>query len=55
MKNPIAKLLGVLPPGARLVVGGTVVLGASAYVYMALVGYSLSTVGAATPMVDRVR
>lgn len=47
MKNPIAKLLGVLPPGARLVVGGTVVLGASAYVYMALVGYSLSTVGAA--------
>ncbi|MFD7588177.1 hypothetical protein ACFV84_22425 [Kitasatospora sp. NPDC059811] len=47
MKNPIAKLLGVLPPGARLVVGGTVVLGASAYVYMALVGYSLGTAGAA--------
>ncbi|MFE3874320.1 hypothetical protein ACFXPX_07960 [Kitasatospora sp. NPDC059146] len=47
MKNPIAKLLGALPPGARLVVGGTVVLGASAYVYMALVGYSLSAVGKA--------
>ncbi|MGW6914409.1 hypothetical protein ACWGB8_11385 [Kitasatospora sp. NPDC054939] len=47
MKNPIAKLLGILPPGARLVVGGTVVLGASAYVYMALVGYSLGTAGAA--------
>ncbi|MCX4748466.1 hypothetical protein OG455_23620 [Kitasatospora sp. NBC_01287] len=47
MKNAIARLLGVLPPGARLVVGGTVTLGASAYVYMALVGYSLGTSNAA--------
>ncbi|MFI6445571.1 hypothetical protein [Kitasatospora sp. NPDC050543] len=47
MKNPIAKILGALPPGVRLVISGTVVLGASAYVYMALVGYSLGTEGAA--------
>ncbi|WP_457028896.1 hypothetical protein [Kitasatospora sp. P5_F3] len=30
-----AKLLGALPPGVRLVVGGTVVLGASSYIFLA--------------------
>ncbi|ROR43892.1 hypothetical protein [Kitasatospora cineracea] len=41
MSNPIGKLLGALPPGVRLVAGGTVVLGASSYIYLALAGYSL--------------
>lgn len=38
-----AKLLGALPPGVRLVVGGTVVLGASSYIFLALAGHSLDT------------
>lgn len=42
MSNPIAKVLGALPPGVRLVAGGTVVLGASSYIYLALAGYSLT-------------
>ncbi|GHH68348.1 hypothetical protein GCM10018781_24970 [Kitasatospora indigofera] len=42
-QGPLAKLLGALPPGVRLVVGGTVVLGASSYIFLALAGHSLDT------------
>ncbi|WP_371497568.1 hypothetical protein OG871_16605 [Kitasatospora sp. NBC_00374] len=42
MGSPIAKVFGALPPGVRLVAGGTVVLGASSYIYLALAGYSLT-------------
>ncbi|MFG2818809.1 lipopolysaccharide biosynthesis protein [Kitasatospora sp. NPDC048365] len=41
MANPIAKVFAALPPGVRLILGGTVVLGASSYIYLALAGYSL--------------
>ncbi|MFJ5922100.1 lipopolysaccharide biosynthesis protein [Kitasatospora sp. NPDC092948] len=43
MSSPLARLLGALPPGVRAVAGGTVVLGASSYVYLALAGYSLDS------------
>ncbi|MEU1419280.1 MULTISPECIES: hypothetical protein [unclassified Kitasatospora] len=43
MTNPVAKLLGALPPGVRLVAGGTVVLGVSSYIFLALAGHSLDT------------
>ncbi|MFJ9947017.1 hypothetical protein [Kitasatospora sp. NPDC091207] len=43
MTNPVAKLLGALPPGVRLVAGGTVVLGISSYIFLALAGHSLDT------------
>ncbi|MFB7472179.1 hypothetical protein [Kitasatospora sp. NPDC056184] len=43
MTNPVSKLLGALPPGVRLVLGGTVVLGASSYIFLALAGHSLDT------------
>ncbi|MET9396705.1 hypothetical protein [Kitasatospora sp. NPDC002965] len=43
MTNPVAKLLGALPPGVRLVLGGTVVLGVSSYIFLALAGHSLDT------------
>ncbi|MEE1784434.1 hypothetical protein PUR71_16215 [Streptomyces sp. SP17BM10] len=43
MTNPVARLLGALPPGVRLVAGGTVVLGASSYIFLALAGHGLDT------------
>ncbi|WP_405017839.1 hypothetical protein OHV05_13325 [Kitasatospora sp. NBC_00070] len=42
-QGPLARLLGALPPGVRLVVGGTVVLGVSSYIFLALAGHSLDT------------
>nr|ADO32597.1 hypothetical protein [Kitasatospora kifunensis] len=39
----MARLLGALPPGVRLVAGGTVVLGASSYIFLALAGHGLDT------------
>ncbi|MEW1906872.1 hypothetical protein AB0442_00220 [Kitasatospora sp. NPDC085895] len=39
--NPLARLFDALPPGTRLVLGGTVVLGVSSYIYLALAGHTL--------------
>ncbi|MFC8452903.1 hypothetical protein [Kitasatospora sp. NPDC057223] len=41
-RSPLAKVLGALPPGTQLVIGGTVLLGAASYAHLMAAGYSLS-------------
>jgi O-antigen/teichoic acid export membrane protein len=46
--KPLARTLGLLPPGTLLVGAGLGVLGAASYVHLAIAGHTLSTVGMAS-------